>query len=90
MPFNLSFAVFIDEHVAAALRRAAFVVILIEGGLGLDVQAFKRLKGITDNTLHSTYKLLLMLYVFRRLHTLGNDSMRHRSCHRCINVNVVA
>ena len=65
MPFNLSFAVFVDEQVAAALRRAAFVVILIEGGLGLDVQALKRLKGITDNTLIinyivNTHKLLLM------------------------------
>ena len=45
MPFGAA----IDTQVARVLRRAAFVVILVQAGLSMDLSALRRLKGCPEN-----------------------------------------
>lgn len=41
---NMPYMSAIDPVISGALRKGAFVVILVQGGLGLDLVALKKLK----------------------------------------------
>ena len=44
LPAPFAVAIFINPHVASALRKAAFTVVLLQGGLALDLKALRQLK----------------------------------------------
>jgi len=44
VPAPFAVAMFIDGALAAALRKAAFTVVLLQGGLALDLNALRQLK----------------------------------------------